>query len=205
MMITADFMILGASSSSVVLGQALKEANQGYLILEESYRETFSSSFDTKGTHIVFGCHITHIAVTDRPRRFILKDSSGKGYETTHLLVAQDMQSPQRLERFPEGFRPLVHPQSGEPVTNDTGESVNVDNLRFLSFSGQADPHLEAALLVVELVDDQEPDPPNIIHPQEHFLPRNIWAKDAAIRPYDWVCHWHQQETVDCTSDSLIA
>ena len=155
MLISADYLILGARPDSVVLGHALREADQGYLILETKARSAFPAE-RLEGSHIVFNCRMSRITVTDHPRRFIVHDADGRSYEAPNLLLAADADVP--LDLFPAGCRPLLDPDSGRPLCGENGSSLNLDGLTFLSFPADGDAQLEAALLVLELVGNT-PDP----------------------------------------------
>ncbi len=86
MMITADFMILGATADSLRLAKRITRTGRGCLVLETRQPEELESTLLEQNAPIVFGLRLTSLSGgTDTSDAFLL-DQMGRGYLTPTLL-----------------------------------------------------------------------------------------------------------------------
>lgn len=86
MMITADFMILGATQNSLRLAKRIARTGRGCLVLETRQREELETTLLEENAPIVFGLRLTSLsAATDTSDAWLL-DQRGRGYLTPTLM-----------------------------------------------------------------------------------------------------------------------
>lgn len=88
MMITADFMILGATAESLRLAKRIAQAGRGCLILESRQREELEPVLATQSAPIVYGLRLSYLAPVTDAKDTLLTDQQGRGYLTPTLLSA---------------------------------------------------------------------------------------------------------------------
>ncbi len=90
MMISADFMILGATANSLRLAKRIAQAGRGCLILESRKREELGPELTVQNAPIVYGLRLSFLATGTDDSDTLLTDQRGRGYLTPTLLGDPD-------------------------------------------------------------------------------------------------------------------